>query len=82
MQFRDATVEIRPAEPNLGFIERFLPKLEWSALVSTARELGDESLPEVMPEDKEQLREEAFLIKLHRVLMEVSQRRDGGLNQV
>lgn len=50
--------------------------------MSTARELGDESLPEVMPEDKEQLREEAFLIKLHRVLMEVSQRRDGGLNQV
>lgn len=70
--FQDAAVEIRPAEPNLGFIERFLPKLEWSALVSTAKALGDDSLPEVMPEDKEELRSEEFLTKLHHVLMEVS----------
>ncbi|KAJ9099222.1 hypothetical protein QFC21_004102 [Naganishia friedmannii] len=69
--FQDAAVEIRPAEPNLGFIERFLPKLEWSALVSTAKALGDDSLPEVMPEDKEELRSEEFLTKLHHVLMEL-----------
>jgi multifunctional methyltransferase subunit TRM112 len=68
--FQDAAVEIRPAEPNLGFIERFLPKLEWSALVSTARALGNDTLPDQMPEDKEQLRSEAFLMALHRVLME------------
>lgn len=70
--FQDAAVEIRPAEPNLGFIERFLPKLEWSALVSTAKALGNDSLPEVMPEDKEELRSEEFLTKLHHVLMEAS----------
>ncbi|KAJ9124695.1 hypothetical protein QFC24_003062 [Naganishia onofrii] len=69
--FQDAAVEIRPAEPNLGFIERFLPKLEWSALVSTAKALGDDSLPEVMPEDEEELRSEEFLTKLHHVLMEI-----------
>lgn len=40
--------------------------------MDTARQLGDESLPEVMPQDKEALREEEFLMKLHRVLMEVS----------
>ncbi|KAJ9116442.1 hypothetical protein QFC22_004884 [Naganishia vaughanmartiniae] len=68
--FQDAAVEIRPAEPNLGFIERFLPKLEWSALVSTAKALGNDSLPDEMPEDKEELRSEEFLTKLHHVLME------------
>lgn len=70
LEFHDAVVEIRPAEPNLGFIERFLPKLEWSALVRTARALGNETLPDTMPEDKEQLRSEEFLLALHRVLME------------
>ncbi|GHJ90348.1 hypothetical protein NliqN6_6750 [Naganishia liquefaciens] len=70
LQFRDAVVEIRPAEPNLGFLERFLPKLEWAALVQTARELGDQSLPEEMPGDSEGGRDEEFLMRLHRVLIE------------
>lgn len=59
---------VRPAEPNLDFLRRFLPKLDWAALVDTARSLGDTSLPDEMPAvwgDEE-------LTKLHHVLLEVS----------
>lgn len=35
--FSDVEVVIRPAPENLDFLRRFLPKLEWDALVDTAR---------------------------------------------
>lgn len=71
--FENVELEIRPAEANLDFIKRFIPKLEWDALVQTARSIGEDSLPEKLPEDKETLDNEEFLNKLHHVLMEVSQ---------
>jgi multifunctional methyltransferase subunit TRM112 len=72
--FENVELEVRPAEANLDFIKRFIPKLEWDALVQTARSIGEDSLPERMPEDKATLESEEFLQKLHHVLMEVSGR--------
>jgi multifunctional methyltransferase subunit TRM112 len=35
--FSDVELVIRPAPENYDFLRRFLPKLEWNALVDTAR---------------------------------------------
>ncbi|KAJ8457442.1 hypothetical protein ONZ45_g18311 [Pleurotus djamor] len=50
LQFKNAEIELREAEYNADFIRGFLPKLEWKALVDTAKELGDTSLPDEQPE--------------------------------
>ncbi|OCF34737.1 multifunctional methyltransferase subunit TRM112 [Kwoniella heveanensis CBS 569] len=65
--FSEVELVIRPAPENLEFIQRFLPKLDWTALVDTARSLGDTSLPETMPD---QITEDQ-LKALHHVLMEM-----------
>jgi multifunctional methyltransferase subunit TRM112 len=67
LQFHDVELVVREAPENLEFIQRFVPKIDWEALVDTARQLGDTSLPPQMPESwtEEQLR------ALHHVLMEV-----------
>lgn len=68
LEFSEVEVVVRPAEENLDFLRRFLPKLHWRALVDTARALGDETLPDEMPAEwsDEQLR------ALHHVILEVS----------
>lgn len=38
--FQNVQLEIREAEFNPGFIQSFLPKIEWNALVKTAQEVG------------------------------------------
>ncbi|KAL7419705.1 hypothetical protein Q5752_005621 [Cryptotrichosporon argae] len=67
LAFSDVELVVRPAPENLDFVRRFLPKLDWPALVDTARALGDETLPDAMPESwtKDQLR------ALHHVLLEI-----------
>ncbi|GJE94128.1 Trm112p-domain-containing protein [Phanerochaete sordida] len=67
LRLQDAAVELRDAEFNAEFVRGFLPRLEWKALVGAARELGDKSLPEEMPE----MVDEEFLQKLHHVLLEI-----------
>ncbi|WVQ78728.1 hypothetical protein IAT38_000815 [Cryptococcus sp. DSM 104549] len=65
--FSEVELVVRPAPENLDFIQRFLPKLDWTALVDTARSLGDTSLPDTMPATftEDELR------ALHHVLMEM-----------
>ncbi|KAF9039276.1 hypothetical protein BJ165DRAFT_378079 [Panaeolus papilionaceus] len=67
LQFKDVKVEIREAEFNADFLKGFLPKLEWKALVDTAKELGDISLPLEQPE----MLDDEFLQNLHHVLLEI-----------
>lgn len=67
LPFSDVELVVRPAEPNLDFLRRFLPKLDWAALVDTARSLGDETLPDEMPEEWT----DDMLLALHHVLLEV-----------
>jgi multifunctional methyltransferase subunit TRM112 len=39
LRFQNVQLEIREAEFNPDFLRAFLPKLEWQALVNTAREV-------------------------------------------
>ncbi|KZV67393.1 Trm112p-domain-containing protein [Peniophora sp. CONT] len=67
LQIKDAQLALREAEFNADFLRGFIPRLEWGALVSAARELGDESLPLEPPE----MLDDEFLQKLHHVLLEI-----------
>lgn len=72
---KDVQLELIEAEPNEVFIKGFLPKLDWSALVKTARSLGDTSLPDQGPDPSQPLEDEALIKLLHHVLLEVSRSR-------
>ncbi|CAL1701737.1 unnamed protein product [Somion occarium] len=67
LQFKDASIELKEQEFNPDFLRNFLSRLEWKALVDTARELGDTSLPLEMPE----MIDDEFLKNLHHVLLEI-----------
>ncbi|PVF94606.1 Trm112p-domain-containing protein [Serendipita vermifera] len=67
--FKDVQIELREAEYNPDFLRGFMPKLEWRALVDTAKSLNDQSLPEVAPEPGDI--SEEFLKALHHVLLEI-----------
>jgi len=74
LKFQNVRLEVRETEMNVDFLKRFMPKLEWSALVETARELGDASLPAQPPEVGEESNTElydAFFPALHHVLLEI-----------
>ncbi|KAI0942311.1 hypothetical protein AcW1_002970 [Taiwanofungus camphoratus] len=66
LQFKDAQIEIRDAELNPDFLRGFIPRIEWAALVNTARQLGDTSLPDEPPA----MLDDEFLQKLHHVLFQ------------
>ncbi|CAK5268619.1 unnamed protein product [Mycena citricolor] len=67
LKFQDVQIVLRESEFNPEFLRGFIPKLEWKALVDAARELGDTSLPEEMPE----MLDDEFLKTLHHVLLEI-----------
>nr|XP_057916154.1 multifunctional methyltransferase subunit TRM112-like protein [Doryrhamphus excisus] len=63
-------VKVNEVEFNPQFVSRMIPKLEWSALVQAADELGHrQDLPGDLVSDFEN--NEEFLKKVHRVLLEV-----------
>ncbi|XP_040904187.1 multifunctional methyltransferase subunit TRM112-like protein [Toxotes jaculatrix] len=63
-------VKVNEVEFNPQFVSRMIPKLEWSALVQAAEELGHrQDLPGELVPDYEN--NEDFLKKVHRVLLEV-----------
>jgi multifunctional methyltransferase subunit TRM112 len=45
--FSDVELVVREAPENLDFIRRFLPKLNWAALVDTARSVGPARMSEM-----------------------------------
>ncbi|KAI0034822.1 hypothetical protein K488DRAFT_77031 [Vararia minispora EC-137] len=67
LQIKDAQLALREAEFNPDFLRGFIPRIEWAALVSAARQLGDESLPNEVPE----MIDDDFLRGLHHVLLEI-----------
>ncbi|KAE9411492.1 Trm112p-domain-containing protein [Gymnopus androsaceus JB14] len=76
LQFQNVQIELKEAEFNPTFLETFMPKLEWKALVDSAKEasatisryiLGNTSLPLEQPE----MLDEEFLKNLHHVLLEI-----------
>ena len=40
LQFKDVQLEIREADFNPDFLKGFMPKIDWKALVDTARQVG------------------------------------------
>jgi multifunctional methyltransferase subunit TRM112 len=68
LRLQDVQIELREADFNPDFLKRFMPKLEWTALVNTAKELGDSSLPLELPD----MLDDDFLKNLHHVLLEIS----------
>uniref|UniRef100_V5GM64 Uncharacterized protein n=2 Tax=Kalmanozyma brasiliensis (strain GHG001) TaxID=1365824 RepID=V5GM64_KALBG len=68
---KDVQLELIEAEQNDTFIKGFLPKLDWPALVKTARSLGDTSLPDQGPDASQPLEDEALIKLLHHVLLEI-----------
>ncbi|KAG0706415.1 hypothetical protein DFH29DRAFT_902263 [Suillus ampliporus] len=65
--FQDVQVELQEAEFNPDFIRNMLPRLEWTALVNAAKQVGDTSLPPEQPD----MMDDELLQKLHHVLMEI-----------
>ena len=49
LALRNVQLELIEAEFSPDFLRGFLPKLDWTALVTTARQLGDTSLPDAQP---------------------------------
>ncbi|KAJ1728657.1 hypothetical protein LPJ61_003918 [Coemansia biformis] len=68
LRFKDAQLEQIEAERNDEFLVRMLPRIEWSALATTATELGIE-LPKEVP--KVPADDDAFMQALHTAIMEM-----------
>ncbi|XP_077434336.1 multifunctional methyltransferase subunit TRM112-like protein [Vanacampus margaritifer] len=63
-------VKVNEVDFNAQFVSRMIPKLEWSALLQAADELGQrQDLPSELVADFE--KNEEFLKKVHRALLEV-----------
>ena len=62
-------VEKVDAEYNPDFVMRMVPKLDWNALATAAKDIGAAELPAELSE--ELMSNDSFLKKLHRVLLEV-----------
>ena len=62
-------VKQQPSDFSAELMLRLLPKLDWSALRQTARELGIADLPVAPPPDPAS--DEAFLKSLHDLIMDV-----------
>ncbi|KAJ3792328.1 Trm112p-domain-containing protein [Lentinula aff. detonsa] len=73
LQLQNVQIELRDADFNADFLKTFLPKLEWKALVESAKEANklfisrDTSLPIEQPE----MLDDDFLKNLHHVLLEI-----------
>ncbi|KAG2366758.1 hypothetical protein BDR07DRAFT_1327517 [Suillus spraguei] len=65
--FQDVQVELQETEFNPDFIRNMLCRLEWTALVNAAKQVGDTSLPPERPD----MMDDELLQKLHHVLMEI-----------
>ncbi|KAJ7086073.1 hypothetical protein B0H15DRAFT_782446 [Mycena belliarum] len=67
LEFKDVQVVLRESEFNPDFLRGFIPKIDWAALTGAARQLGDTSLPDQLPE----MLDDDFLKTLHHVLLEI-----------
>ncbi|CAN6596299.1 multifunctional methyltransferase subunit Trm112p [Trichomonascus vanleenenianus] len=72
LQYSDVTLVRQEAEFEPEFIANVLPKLDWDALVQTAKELGNPNLPQDKPiiEDAESPEYTQLLKDLHELLVE------------
>ncbi|XP_012876582.1 PREDICTED: multifunctional methyltransferase subunit TRM112-like protein [Dipodomys ordii] len=69
LRLQATEVRINPVEFNPDFVARMIPKVEWAALREAANTLQLGEVPTEPVEGYE--RDEAFLRKMHHVLLEV-----------
>ncbi|KAJ2455036.1 hypothetical protein EV183_001140 [Coemansia sp. RSA 2336] len=67
LRFKNVQLEQVEADRNDEFLVRMLPRIDWDALLITAKELGIE-LPSSIPSNVEE--DEAFLAALHTAIIE------------
>ncbi|GME80396.1 hypothetical protein B5S28_g1965 [[Candida] boidinii] len=68
LRFRECELELEESEFNKEFIISMLERLDWNGVLSVAKDLGNESLPNVKPVDIED--NEILLKDLHNLLIE------------
>ncbi|TID30954.1 hypothetical protein CANINC_000476 [Pichia inconspicua] len=68
LKFQNCKLELEEQDFDPNFIISMLERLEWSAIIKVAKDLGNESLPAQKPENIDQ--NEAMLKDLHSLLME------------
>ncbi|PIA18746.1 hypothetical protein COEREDRAFT_38771 [Coemansia reversa NRRL 1564] len=68
LQFKDVKLEQIEAERNDEFLVRMLPRLDWSALLKTTKELGI-VIPEKVPANPAD--DDEFLQALHTAILEM-----------
>jgi len=66
LHFRDAELQQDSLPFNAAFIANILPRIDWSALLTTAAELGFTNLPAEKPDTVD----EKAGMELHRILIE------------
>ncbi|KAK0538573.1 hypothetical protein OC842_001266 [Tilletia horrida] len=71
LQLENVQLEVAEVDMEEDFVRGLLPKIDWRALVLTARTLGDSSLPEQEPDLNDPMLDAALLKALHHVLLEV-----------
>ncbi|CAD6891588.1 unnamed protein product [Tilletia controversa] len=71
LQLENVQLEVAEVEIEEDFLRGLLPKVHWQALVSTARVLGDASLPESEPDVNDPMLDADLLKALHHVLLEI-----------
>lgn len=72
LKYSDVVLQRQEVDFDPVYITNLLPKLDWPALVSTAKELGNTSLPNDKPLIVEDEENEQLLRDLHGLLLEVS----------
>ncbi|SGZ47585.1 CIC11C00000005675 [Sungouiella intermedia] len=72
LQFSECQLVQEEQEFNPEFIVHMLERLDWPAIVQVAKNLGNESLPQVKPENLDPIMEDdqAILKDLHTLLVE------------
>ncbi|KAL8673700.1 MAG: hypothetical protein Q9168_001861 [Polycauliona sp. 1 TL-2023] len=71
LHFADAELEQREMDYNPTFLANILPRLDWSAITTTAAELGFTNLPTTKPEGSLHTEQEQKVMRdLHTLLME------------
>ena len=67
---QEGNIVIEDNEFSVDFVRKMLPKLEYSALRTAAKQVGYTELPELAPENASD--DEQFLSKLHHCLLNIN----------
>ncbi|CAG8484878.1 6860_t:CDS:2 [Acaulospora morrowiae] len=70
LELSEVEIQVLETDYNPQFLRNMIPKLDWNALVVTAKKVGITAVPDVLPETMNEDIDENFLRNLHRILLE------------